>query len=252
MTEKVTAKSTKKAAAPKKTAVKKAPAKKAAPTGLEAQLYTLAGESAGTIALPKEVFGIPWKPELVQQVSVAQAANARRPWAHAKDRSEVRGGGRKPWRQKGTGRARHGSTRSPIWIGGGKAHGPRNERDYSQKVNKKMRRTALFSVLSQMAREGRVRVFESLAIAEAKTKSLFAVCSKVNALKKGAKKIDAVIVPTADNKNIFRASRNLVKAKALAPESLNVRDILLHKTLFIDQAALPLIAKHYGGKTAAK
>jgi len=116
---------------------------------MNADVYNLNNEKVGTVELPENVFGAKWSPVLVKQVVDAQRANARDPWAHAKGRGEVRGGGRKPWRQKGTGRARHGSIRSPLWIGGGKAHGPRKERDYSQKVNKKMRRLALFSALSR-------------------------------------------------------------------------------------------------------
>ena len=101
---------------------------------METSLYNLKNEKVGTISVPDIVFAAKWNSILVKQVLDAQMANARIPWAHTKDRGEVRGGGRKPWRQKGTGRARHGSTRSPIWVGGGKSHGPRNERDYSQKV----------------------------------------------------------------------------------------------------------------------
>src|SRR3989338_10813210 len=115
---------------------------------MKTDLYNMQNEKIGTVELPEAVFGVAWKPALVKQVVNAILANKRRPWAHAKTRAEVRGGGRKPWRQKGTGRARHGSTRSPIWSGGGKAHGPLSERDFSQKVNVKMRRVALFSVLS--------------------------------------------------------------------------------------------------------
>src|SRR6185436_10884964 len=111
---------------------------------MNAAVFNIKNEKVSTVVLPDDLFGAPWRPALVQQVLLAQRANARRPWAHAKDRSEVRGGGKKPWRQKGTGRARHGSIRSPLWIGGGKAHGPRKDRDYSQKINKKMKRGALF------------------------------------------------------------------------------------------------------------
>src|SRR5258708_29946620 len=121
---------------------------------MQTDLYNLKNEKIGTIDLPDKIFAAKWNAVLVKQVLDAQAANRRVPWAHAKFRGEVRGGGRKPWRQKGTGRARHGSTRSPLWVGGGKAHGPRNERDYSQKVNKKMKRGALFAALSRKVKEG--------------------------------------------------------------------------------------------------
>ena len=146
---------------------------------MKADVYNLKNEVVGTVELPSAVFGAKWNATLVQQVLEAQLANARSPWAHAKDRSEVRGGGKKPWRQKGTGRARHGSTRSPIWVGGGKAHGPRNDRDYSQKVNKKMKRVALFSVLSKKAKDGEMKVFDSLMIEAPKTKSVAAALKVV-------------------------------------------------------------------------
>src|SRR5262249_39709386 len=139
---------------------------------MKADLYNLKNEVVGTVDLPDAIFGAKWNSTLVKQVMDAQLANARRPWAHVRDRSEVSGGGKKPWRQKGTGRARHGSTRSPIWVGGGKAHGPRNDKDYSQKVNKKMKRAALFSVLSRKAKDGELKVFESLAVEAPKTKIL--------------------------------------------------------------------------------
>src|ERR1700738_4540941 len=108
----------------------------------QASVYNIENEKIGTFELPAGMFNAPWRAALVHQVLLAQAANLRRPWAHAKGRGEVSGGGKKPWRQKGTGRSRHGSTRSPIWRHGGKAHGPSKERDYSQKVNKKMKQQA--------------------------------------------------------------------------------------------------------------
>ena len=121
---------------------------------MKTSLYNLKGEAIGEIDLPEKFFGYKWNPDLVHRVLMAQAANRRSPWAHAKGRGEVRGGGVKPWKQKHTGRARHGSIRSPIWKGGGVSHGPKKDRDYSQKVNKKMAKAAVFSVLSKkLARE---------------------------------------------------------------------------------------------------
>ncbi len=212
---------------------------------MKADVYNLKNETVGTVELPDSVFGAKWNAALVKQVLDAQRANARAPWAHARSRAEVRGGGRKPWRQKGTGRARHGSTRSPIWVGGGKAHGPRNERDYSQKVNKKMRRVALFSALSRKLKDGEMKVFESLMIEAPKTKVLASALSGVLAMKKGAKRYDVLLVSENANKNLFRASSNLQKAKALDAGSLNVQDILNHKNIFIDKSVVQTIEKHY-------
>jgi large subunit ribosomal protein L4 len=115
---------------------------------MKVSLYNTKGASAGTAELRDSVFGLPWNADLVHQVLVAYQANERDGNAHTKNRSEVSGGGKKPWKQKGTGRARHGSTRSPIWVHGGVAHGPRNEKDYSQKINHKMRLKALGTLLS--------------------------------------------------------------------------------------------------------
>jgi large subunit ribosomal protein L4 len=221
---------------------------------MKADVYNLQNEKVGTTELPASVFGAKWNAALVKQVLDAQLANKREPWAHTKTRGEVRGGGKKPWRQKGTGRARHGSTRSPIWVGGGVAHGPRNDRDYSQKVNKKMKRAALFAVLSRKVKDGEVKVFETLAIEAPKTKVLASALAGLLAMKKnpkkGAKRYDVLFVAAnagAENKNLFRASSNLQKAKALDATSLNVYDILNHKNVFIDTTAIAAIAKHYQG-----
>lgn len=144
------------------------PAKK--PVNLEANVYTMDAKKSGTITLPETVFAEKWNADLVHQVVVAMQANARQPIAHTKDRSEVRGGGKKPWAQKGTGRARHGSSRSPIWRKGGVTHGPRNEKDYSQKINKKMRVKALFTVLSKKFADGQMLFMKDLSMKEPKTK----------------------------------------------------------------------------------
>ncbi len=212
---------------------------------MKADIYNLKNEVVGTMELPARVFEAKWNPELVKQVLEAQVANRRQPWAHVRDRSEVSGGGKKPWRQKGTGRARHGSTRSPIWVGGGKAHGPRNDKDYSQKVNKKMKRVALFAALSRKVKDGEVKVFENLAIEEPKTKALAAALHGILAMKKGAKRYDVLLVSDLTNKNLFRASTNLQKTKAIAADSLNIYDILNHKNLFIDRSVVAAIEKHY-------
>jgi large subunit ribosomal protein L4 len=212
---------------------------------MKADVYNLKNEVVGTVELPSAVFGAKWSPVLVQQVLTAQVANARQPLAHVKDRSEVRGGGKKPWRQKGTGRARHGSTRSPIWVGGGKAHGPRNDKDYSQKVNKKMKRVALFSVLSKKAKDGEVKVFESLILDAPKTKNVAAALKTVLSPKKGEKRFDVLLVSENSNKNLFRATSNLQKTKVIEVGSLNIYDVMNHKNLFIDKSVVDTIEKHY-------
>ena len=212
---------------------------------MKTDVYNLKNEKVGTVELPAKIFGTKWNPTLIQQILVAQLANKRRPWAHAKTRAEVRGGGRKPWRQKGTGRARHGSTRSPLWVGGGKAHGPNKERDFSQKVNKKMRRAALFSVLSRKMKDGNLKIFDNLQIAEPKTKDLFVPLRGVLNLAKRQKNLDVLLIAERENKNIMRASSNIPKTKATHPESLNAYDVINHKNIFIEKNALAEISKHY-------
>ncbi|MDO8536854.1 MAG: 50S ribosomal protein L4 [bacterium] len=208
-------------------------------------VYNLKNEKVGTVDLPERIFGAKWNSVLVKQVLDAQLANKRRPWAHAKTRAEVRGGGRKPWRQKGTGRARHGSTRSPLWVGGGKSHGPSKERDFSQKVNKKMKRLALFSALSKKLKDGEVKIYESLAIEIPKTKRLAETLRPILNLKKKQNKFDVLLIADKENKNIMRASSNLPKAKSSHPESLNIYDVLNYKNIFIEKEAVGAINKHY-------
>ena len=212
---------------------------------MKTDVYNLKNEKVGTIDLPERVFGAAWNELLVKQVLMAQRANARDPWAHVKDRGEVAGSGRKPWRQKGTGRARHGMTSSPLWIGGGKAHGPRNDKDYSQKVNKKMKRAALFAVISKKWKDGEVKVLDTLAVEAPKTALLAKALRSVLNMKKGSKRYDALLVPAAANAIVFRASSNLPKTKVIDAASLNIYDILSHTNLLLEQESIAVIEKHY-------
>ncbi len=215
---------------------------------MQADLYNLNNSKVGTVELPETVFGASWRPSLVKQVLVAQMANRRLPWAHAKDRSEVSGGGKKPWRQKGTGRARHGSIRSPLWVGGGKAHGPRNDRDYTQKVNKKMKRAAVASILSKKFKEGDIKILDNIALKDVKTKvlaqSLLKFVPPEAGKPKAKNRFNALLVPEVGS-NIYRAARNLPKVKALSAESLNVYDLMNYKNILLDQKAVAAIEKHY-------
>lgn len=211
-------------------------------------IYNLKREKVGTVELPEGVFGVAWKGAVVKQALTAQMANRRAPWAKVKDRSEVRGGGRKPWRQKGTGRARHGSTRSPIWVGGGKAHGPVADRDYSQKVNKKMRRAAIAMLLSKKLQDGQLSVLDTLALEAPKTKMLAAQLRTFMEMPKTKKNFDVMVVPGAEDKGVARAGRNLPKSKVAAAGSLNVYDLMNYKHLIIDQSAVADIERHYANK----
>jgi large subunit ribosomal protein L4 len=131
---------------------------------METKLYNIQGKEAGTVQVPEAIFGLPWNADLVHQVVEAMRANARPTVAHTKDRGEVRGGGKKPWQQKGTGRARHGSSRSPIWKGGGVTHGPRKQKIYRQVINRTMRQKALLVALSRKYKDGEVLFLDKLEL----------------------------------------------------------------------------------------
>ncbi len=202
-------------------------------------IYSVAGKEVSTIALPVELFGAPWRADLVHQVSTAMQANLRQNRAHTKDRSEVSGGGKKPWKQKGTGQARHGSNRSPIWRHGGVTFGPRAERDYSEKINRKMRSGALISVLSRKAKDGELILVDAFAFAKPKTVEAKAV---IAALAKGAdvarlanKKTNAALIALAKyDENAIKSFRNLGNMQTEEARNLNIVDILSHKYLIIE------------------
>lgn len=203
---------------------------------LEAQIYTDAGKTGSKINLPEDIFGLPWNADLVHQVVVAMEANKRVPVAHTKDRGEVSGGGKKPWRQKGTGRARHGSSRSPIWRGGGITHGPRNDRDFSQKINKKMKAKALSTIFSEKYKKGEVLFVQDFTLPEAKTKSASAIISNLSSVS-GFEKLKtkranafAVVLPGAD-KAIGLSFRNIKKGTVANAASLSPVDAIKYKYL---------------------
>src|SRR3989344_7485703 len=146
---------------------------------MEEKLYNQEGKEVGKLELPEYVFNLPWNADLVHQVSVSMMANIRMPLAHAKTRGEVRGGGKKQWRQKGTGRARHGSIRSPLWRGGGITFGPRTEKVFERDIPKKMRRKALFMVLSQKAKDKQLVVLDKFSAEKPKTKEIAKTFNKL-------------------------------------------------------------------------
>ncbi|MDD4989455.1 MAG: 50S ribosomal protein L4 [Candidatus Pacebacteria bacterium] len=137
---------------------------------MEATVYNQKGKETGKVKLPEAVFGVHWNSDLVHQVTTSMKTNARKPVAHTKTRGEVRGGGKKPWRQKGTGRARHGSTRSPIWVGGGVAHGPRNDQNFDRKINRSMKAKALYTILSRKLKDKEIIFLDTMNLEGGKTK----------------------------------------------------------------------------------
>ncbi|MBI5621852.1 50S ribosomal protein L4 [Candidatus Falkowbacteria bacterium] len=210
---------------------------------MKTAVYNLQGEKVGDVELNPYVFEIVVKQDVVHQIVVAQERNVRKPLAHTLDRSEVRGGGKKPWAQKGTGRARHGSIRSPLWIGGGVTFGPRNDRNYSVRVNKKHKNLALRMVLSDKAAEARLVVVEALKLPEMKTKKLNEILNKLPS--QGSK---AMIALAKTDDKIITAAKNLDTVLAVGAGSLNVIDLLRYKYLVISKAGLAEVEKVYGKK----
>jgi large subunit ribosomal protein L4 len=183
--------------------------------------------------LKQEIFGVRTRPHLLHATIVMQLANRRGGNAATKSKSFVRGGGKKPWRQKGTGRARAGSIRSPLWVGGGTIFGPQ-PRDYSYRMPKKARREALLSALSLKNSDGKIVVIEKLELAEAKTKLMASVLADL-------KVSSALIVIPQTDETIERSARNLPNVKVLRVEGLNVYDLLRYEHLILTEAALKLI-----------
>jgi large subunit ribosomal protein L4 len=200
---------------------------------MQMEVYDKQNKKVDTIELSDQIFKAKWNPSLVHQVLAAETANRRKPYAAVKDRREVRGGGKKPWAQKGLGRARHGSIRSPIWIGGGVTHGPRADKDYGKKVNKKMKRSAIHSVLSRKASEGEIKIIDDLSLADHKTKN-FAGILKIFF----KTRTSLLVVPRKENKEILRAARNVPKTKVIFPDSLSVSDCLTYENIFFEKEAV--------------
>lgn len=207
---------------------------------VKAKIYNLKGEAVGEEVLPANLFEVPVKANVVHEVLRGLMNNRRQPLAHTKTRGEVRGGGKKPWRQKGTGRARHGSTRSPIWIGGGVTFGPRSTRNFSVKINRKMKRAALGMALTDKAESGMVILLDEIRGLAGKTKQL-ADLAKILPL--GKKTL--FIIPEK-NELVMRACRNLPSLRVVTVNAFSMEDVLRHKSLFLPVATLPALQHLYG------
>ncbi|QSH39251.1 50S ribosomal protein L4 [Candidatus Kaiserbacteria bacterium] len=205
---------------------------------MKSDIYTQEGKKKGSVELPASVFEAAWKSSLVHQVVVGMQANARTPIAHTKIRSEVKGGGKKPWKQKGTGRARHGSSRSPIWRGGGATFGPRNDKIFAKKINRKMRTQALYSVLSRKVKEGQVLFVDSLTFEAPKASQAHTVIANLAGVSgfetlASKKHNTALIVLAEKNVNIQKSFSNFGNIKVGLTENLNTVDALKYKSLII-------------------
>lgn len=208
-------------------------------------VYNSEGVVVSNRELDATVFGITPKEEVVHLAVVAQDANARRVYASTKGKGEVRGGGKKPWKQKGTGRARHGSIRSPLWRGGGIVFGPRANRNYSLKINKKVKKKALCMVLSVRASEGRIVLLDTLEITSAKTKQAAGLLAKLPVIEFAKGRKSAVITPP-HTPSLTRSLRNLPRVSIIPALSLNVKDLIASPSLVIPLASLESIEKQYG------
>ena len=220
------------------TTEKKATKKPAA--SLEMPVFSMEGEKVGTFTLPESLFTAPWRSDLVHQVTTAMQANARQSRAHTKDRSEVSGGGKRPWKQKGTGQARHSSTRSPIWRHGGITFGPRSERDYSEKINKKMRMGALMSVLSRKAKDGEIILVDKFVFTEPKSAVAKHVLAKLasgaeaSALLSKKKNAALLAIATYDT-NTIKSFSNFGNVVTEEVRNLNSLNVMTAKYLVIEK-----------------
>lgn len=206
---------------------------------MKVAVYDKTGKEVKKVDLPKEVFGLDWNSDLVHQVVVSMQSNKRNPIAHTKDRSEVSGGGKKPWRQKGTGRARHGSRRSPIWVGGGVTFGPRNERNFDKKINRKMKIKALNIVLSKKLKDGEVIFVENFDFKEPKTKEakqfIVSVAKGSGNEDLATKRKNAAFVAIDEKDlNVKKSFSNFGSIKLDEVRNLNTLDLLNYKYVIIE------------------
>lgn len=206
---------------------------------MEYPLYNQQAENIGKVELPDSVFAVPSNNDLLHQVVSSQMANKRQVLAHAKGRSEVRGGGKKPWRQKGTGRARHGSIRSPIWKGGGVTFGPTKEVNFKKKIGKKMVRKALSVALSEKAKSGNIIVVDSIELNIPKTKEIAGILKLFQNKMSGS----VLIVTPSLNKDLYRAANNIQKVGVAEARNLNPLGILSYKNLMVLKDAVSVIGK---------
>ena len=200
-------------------------------------VYNMEGNEVGTMELNDAVFGVEINEHLVHLAIVRQLANNRQGTQKAKTRSEVSGGGRKPWRQKGTGHARQGSIRAPQWTGGGVVFAP-VPRDYEVKMNKKERRAALKSALTSKVQENKLVVVDSLALAEAKTKEMQKVLTNLKADK-------ALVVTADDDQKVVLSARNIADVQTATVNTINVYDVMKHNTVVVTKDAVASIEEVY-------
>ncbi|MBX4211314.1 MAG: 50S ribosomal protein L4 [Candidatus Yanofskybacteria bacterium] len=216
---------------------------------MEATVYNQNAQAVGTVQLPAKVFQVPMNQDLLYQISTSQLSNKRQVIAHAKGRGEVRGGGRKPWAQKGTGNARHGSIRSPIWKGGGVTFGPTKERNFKKKINKRAARKALSVVLSSKVNDGQILFVDAIEIANQKTKEAAVIMKALTQVLLGDKIRRAMpntllIVPNDQNKKVLdRAVRNIPNITLMEARNMNALTTLSFSYVIMLKDSVPVLEK---------
>ena len=216
--------------------------KKVLPELDSAKVYNQSGKEVGEVKLPSNVFGLSWNADLVHQVITSMMSDSRVTYAHTKMRGQVAGGGRKPWRQKGTGRARHCSTRSPIWVGGGVAHGPNGLKNYSRKINKKMKAKALYTILSRKLKDGEILFVDKFDIAKPKTTEAISILKSLSKIKTASdiftKRKNSAIIAISGKKMAFEKSfSNIGNVSVDEVRNINPVDLLNMKYLVIENPA---------------
>lgn len=211
---------------------------------MKVKVYSQKGESKGEVELSDKIFGVKQNLHLLAEAVRIQLSNKRKGLSNTKTRGEVSGGGKKPWKQKGTGRARHGSTRSPIWRHGGVTFGPKSNRNWELKINKKAKSKALFISLSEKVRDGKLVIIDSINLEPVKTKEFTKIMKAVEKTAGDFGKKQLFILPKADL-SLNRASRNIAGLEPHLASSLNVVDVLKADTIVLLQDSLPVIEKTY-------
>ncbi|MFZ2310562.1 MAG: 50S ribosomal protein L4 [Patescibacteria group bacterium] len=212
---------------------------------MKIKVYNQSAEFAHDLELSDKIFGVKTNPELLHQAVVAQMANERQVLADTKDRSEVRGGGKKPWKQKGTGRARVGSSRSPIWIGGGVTFGPTSDRNFSKKINKKMKQKAIFMALSDKAANNNLVILDALQMTEFKTKQFNEILLACETKVLNTDRRNILVINESKDEKVRYSARNLKGVEIINLENINVVDLIKYKNLMLTEAAVKILEERY-------
>ncbi len=207
---------------------------------MKISVYNQKGEDVKKIDLPDEIFGLEANLDLLHQVIVSQMSNRRQGTAHTKDRGDVSGGGKKPWRQKGTGRARHGSIRSPLWRGGGVTFGPRSDKNYKKTIPQRMKRKALFMALSSKVNDGELIIVDDLGIKDHKTKTVKSIIDKLPFADK-----TGLLVLSNPDRNTILGARNIPKTETMQAKNLTALDVLSSKRLIMTPESVTVIKENF-------